>query len=388
MCPHKGLRWCHGSGTEPCAVELGENELMMLIRSSTDCFWKTYSHDGGNTWTQPEPSTFYGTDTTAFLLRLNDGRILAFWNNTKPLSQPNHNATKPAVQNGVKTGRGENAFTNRDAAHAAISEDGGKTWIGYREILLNGIRNNADFRYCAEDRNTRDKSVHQFQAWELPYNKVLVSVGQNTASARLVVFDVGWLYETSRENDLMSGLRDLSTHTFVKSISDCYFDKVGNGHCAWNRAYSAYMMPDYEDGMSEVLSISKHSDDRLLHEIGGAVWNFPMSRKGRVTVRMKIEEKQARITLSDRWYNACDPYAAVLSPFWFELDASDLNGGYTDVVIDYDVDAGRAAVSLDGEHFFDVEMRMPCATGISYLLLQCATDGDSKGFTVKRMSKQ
>jgi len=386
--PHKGLRWCVGSGTEPCTVELGKNELMMLIRSSTDCFWKAYSHDGGETWTEPEPSTFYGTDTTAFLLRLHDGRIVAFWNNTKPLSQPNFSARGTCAEEGVKNGRGENAFTNRDAAHAAISEDGGKTWIGYREILLNDIRNNADFRYCTPARSTRDKSVHQFQAHELPYNKVLVSVGQNAASARLVIFDVGWLYETSRDEEFLFGMRNITAHTFLKSVSGCYFDAVGNGHCAWNRTYSAYPAPDPEDFRREVMSVSKRHDDRLINDIGGIVWNFPMSGKGRVSVRLMILEKQARFVLTDRWYNVCDPYAAMLSPFWFELDADDLGDGYTDVTVDYDVEQGGASVSLDGRHFFDVQMRTPCATGISYLMLQCAADGDSRGFYIKSMHKE
>ena len=43
-------------------------------------------------------------------------------------------------------GRAETVFTNRDALHAAISEDDGKTWIGFREVALDPIRNRADFR--------------------------------------------------------------------------------------------------------------------------------------------------------------------------------------------------------------------------------------------------
>ena len=67
---------------------------------------------------------------------------------------------------------------------------------------------------------------------------------------------------------------------------------------------------------------------------------------------------------------------------------ADTGTGYTKVVIDYDVDKAMAEVSLDGEHFFKVAMRNPCPTGISYLLLQCATDGDSEGFYVRSMEKE
>ncbi|MBR6791061.1 MAG: exo-alpha-sialidase, partial [Oscillospiraceae bacterium] len=342
--PHKGLRWCKGSGTEPYAAELTEDKMMLIIRSSTDQFWQCISSDGGESWSEPEPTTFYGTDTTAFLLRLSDGRMLTFWNNTKPLPEVNHSATLPPVSEKVRDGFGEDAFTNRDAAHAAISEDGGESWIGYREILLNEVRNNADFRRAGGDRSTRDKSVHQFQAFELPFGKILVSAGQNLASRKLLIFDADWLYETSREETFRRGMADLTVHTFLKSVSGSRFDSLGSGHCAWNRTYGAHMMPDPEGSPAEVLSVAKHHDDRLFNDIGGVCWNFPMARKGRVSMEMKILEKQARFVLGDRWHNTCDPFAAVLSPFWFELDVTDLPEGYATVDIDFDTDAGTASV--------------------------------------------
>lgn len=385
--PHKGLRWCKGSGTEPYVVELTENKMMMIIRTPMDCFYKCYSFDGGDSWTVPEPSTFYGTNTTAFLLRLINGKIIAFWNNTKPLSQINHKATTPYAGKGVENGTGENAFTNRDAAHAAISEDG-ETFVGYREILLNEVRNNTDFRYIGGAASSMDKSVHQFQAFELPFNKILVSSGQNKASRRLVIFDVDWLYETTRKEDFLKGVDRLTTHTYLKSISGCHAWEVGNGHCAWNRTHNAFPMPDPEGSFDEVLSISKHHDDRLINDIGGAVWNFPASKKGRVSVDIKIAEKQARFTLSDRWYNTCDPYAAYQSPFWFELDAADVGEGFVKVNIDYDTEKGEAEVLIGDELFFKVKMTADCPTGISYLILQCATDGDSEGFYIKSMEKK
>ena len=385
--PHKGLRWCKDSGTEPYVVELAENKLMMIIRSSTDCFWQSFSEDNGNSWSEPQPSNFYGTNTTAFLLRLSDGRVLNFWNNTKPLPEPDHNATIPAVSEKVKNGFAEDAFTNRDAAHVAISEDGGKSWLGYRELILSEIRNHADFRHACADRAVLDKSVHQFQAFELPYNKVLVSVGQNIACRKLVIFDVGWLYEMERETTFLNGMEDLTTHTYVKSVSGSHFSRLKNGHCSWNRTYSAYMLPDPEGDVFEVLSISNHYDDRLLNHIGGACWNFPMAKRGRVSVQMKLLEKQARLILTDRWYNTCDPYAAMLSPFWLEMDEKQLKDGYVTVDMDFDTEMGRTCVFVDGEPFADVVMGNPCPTGISYLILQCATEEESKGFCVRSLKK-
>jgi hypothetical protein len=361
--------------------------MMMVIRSSTDYFWKCYSCDGGNTWSTPEPSTFYGTDTTPFFLRLHDGRVILFWNNTKPLSEPNHNATLPPVSDKVKTGFAEDAFTNRDAAHVAITHDGGESWIGYRELILNCVRNHADYRHTHADRAVLDKSVHQFQAFELPFNKVLVSVGQNIASRKLVIFDVGWLYETARETAFLNGMADITAHTYLKSVSATHYMRLGNGHCSWNRTYSAYMMPDPKGGLFETLSVSKHHDDRLINDNGGMCWNFPMSTRGRVSVNLYLAEKQARFILTDRWYNTCDPYAAVLSPFWFELDVTDVKDDYVTVDIDYDVGEKMASVSIDGVRFFKVAMGNPCPTGISYLIMQCVTDGDSKGFYIRSLKK-
>lgn len=384
--PNKGMRWSWKSGVEPTVCEISEKELLMTIRTPMDCFYKSYSKDGGDTWSTPEPTDFYGTNTTSHLLKLSDGRVLHFWNNTKPLAQINR-AKDDTLSDIVKIGYSEVAFTNRDAAHVAISEDGCKSFIGYREFLLNPIRNNADFRYTGSPISSGDKSVHQFQAFELPFNKVLVSAGQNEKARRLVIFDVNWLYETERKENFLSGIGDITTHTYTKSVSDCHLYDIGNGHCSWNRAMCAYPVPDPEGSFNEVLSVSKHHDDRMINDIGGMCWNFPMSKSGRVSVEIKIAEKEATFILADRWYNACDPYAASQAQFWFSLDSIDVGDGYAKIDIDFDTQTQMATVLINGEFIFKVKMTNPCTTGISYLIMQCATDGDSKGFYIKSLAK-
>ena len=385
--PHKGLRWCKGSGAEPYAEEVSGERMMMVIRSPHDCFYLSYSTDGGDSWSKPEPSTFYGTNTTPFLLRLSDGRILAFWNNTRPLPQPDHNRTQPPVEDEVKNGIGENAFTNRDASHVAISTDGGKTFSGYREIILNPIRNNTDFRYNGGLKRSNDKSVHQFQAYELPYGKILVCLGQNYA-ARLVIFDVNWLAETNAYEDFVdNALEKITTHTYVKSVCGHSAGVAGNGHCAWNRAPGAYLVPDPEGSRCEVLSISSHHDDRLYNDIGGGVWNFPMSVRGRVTLGIKIAEGNARIILTDRWYNTCDPYAAEFSPFSFELTREDIGNGYVDLVLEYNSEEGIAKAYVGDKCVASVKAKMSIPTGISYLVMQSAQESESEGFYIKKLEK-
>ena len=58
---------------------------------------------------------------------------------------------------------------------------------------LNMIRNAPDFRVNGGNLSSADKSVHQFQAIELPGGKILVEYGQHEASRRIVIFDADWL---------------------------------------------------------------------------------------------------------------------------------------------------------------------------------------------------
>lgn len=383
--PHKGYRWRISTGTEPYAVELSENNMMMILRNSTDQFYVTHSHDGGYTWSEYEPSHFYGTATTAFLLRLSDSRTVCFWNNTKPLSEVNHTHQKELNEDN-RRGHWEDVFTNRDAAHAAITEDGGNSWKGYREILLNPARNNTDFRYTDDRRYRGDKSVHQFQALELPFGKILVAAGQNPASRRLLIFDINWLYETDRTEDFMDGLKNISSHMYLKSLNGDT-RHAGNGHCAWNRINGAVMMPDPSGVLRDVVYLSKREDPRLYYTIPGVVWNFPASKQGVVSTELALQEKRVRITLSDRWFNACDEHAGSLSPFTFELDTLDIPSDFTVITVRYDTEQGYASVYAGETLLFGVAMSRPAPTGLSYFIIQCATDGDSHGMYIRGMKK-
>ena len=104
------------------------------MRTSQDRHYQAFSEDGGETWSEATPSPFYGTITMPTLYRMSDGRLLFFWCNTTPL--PERTGTD---------GVWEDVFTNRDALHVAISTDDGRTWKGFRELLLNPERNSPVF---------------------------------------------------------------------------------------------------------------------------------------------------------------------------------------------------------------------------------------------------
>lgn len=378
--PHKSARW-ENNGSESTLTELPDGRILLISRTSQDMFYAYYSSDGGETWTDGEPSPFHGTLTTPFLLKLSDGRILHFWNNTQPLAEVDKASYWPPLGKDCIDAVWEDVFTNRDVNHVAITEDGGKSWIGFRELGLNGIRNASDFRSAGGMVSSADKSVHQFQAIELPFGKVLVAYGQHEISRRMVIFDVNWLYETSRTENFINGLSALTTHVYVKSVSESQVGKGLPGHCAWNRTHGALLVPDPEGNYGEALQITRIDDPRLVSPLQGAVWNFPAMKKGRVELGLRIDGAGLRLSLTDRWFNAADEYIWYYAQFTTELDKGLVGAEkWVRVAVEFDTLLRKASVSCNGEHLFALSMRESAPNGLSYLHLQTlASAPDPRG---------
>lgn len=383
--PHLGVRW-QNTGTEATFTRLDGRRLMMLVRTSLDYLYVYYSDDLGETWTDGEPSRFHCTLTTPFLLRLRDGRTVLFWNNTRPLAERNHEIEFPPVSAGCKAGNGEDVFTNRDACHVAISDDC-KEWTGFRELVLNAIRNAPDFRVNGGNLSSADKSVHQFQAIELPGGKILVEYGQHEASCRIAIFDVNWLYEKTRTEDWQNGMKNVSTHLFVKSISDCHLDTRFGGHCAWNRTEGALLVPDPDVTFGEALQICRVKDERLVSDLQGMVWNFPKAFRGEIVLDTRVEGSGIRVRLCDHWINPSDEYAGLYAAYDFELDQRTLGRNkWRKVTIAFDCTTGDGEVSADGVRLFKIKKRLDTPDGISYLHVQTmAAETDYSGTLIRRM---
>ena len=381
--PHKGVRW-QNQGCEPTVVELSDGRLWMLIRTSTDFHWESFSCDGGETWSPVRPSRFRGTLTMPTLHRLRDGRILALWCNTAPLPEIAHD--QPELQDWEREGYGEDVFTNRDAFHAAISCDDGRTWRGFRELLLNPCRCDADFRTRGGNADSLDKSVHQSQALELPDGKILVSVGQHETCRRFVVFDPAWLMETERTCDFSFGCDDWSVQLYVRGILGNF--KPPAGHCAYNRRPGAQLAPDPdpEDGPREVLQIARIPDPRLVSDRQGAVWNFPALASGRldIVLRFPAGSQGVRLSLLDHWRNPCDETVADEAACSFALvPGSDIPcDRWLRFVADWNT--GMATLSVDGVPVAECALRGERPNGLSYLHLQTiATGPDFAGVLVR-----
>ena len=357
---------------EPTVVEKKDGTLWMIVRESFNNHHQYFSHDGGETWEGPTPiEYFYASNTTPTFLRLKDGRLLFFWNNTQPL--PKGAATDyPELNEREKRGGSESVFTNRDALHVAVSEDDGETWIGFRELYLNPVRNEADFReHGKTPLGENDKSVHQTQAIELPGGKVLVACGQHPVARRLIIFDPAWLYEKSRKEDFSRGLMDVSTHLYVTSLTGN--NRGWSGHCAWNRVPGAVMSREpgsTPETQREVVKLCRTGDARLVDDRQGIVWNFPTARNGRLEIDCKVVSSGFRISLCDHWFNPCDRFAGEDSPVWFDVEQGLVGPDWITLVVTWDCDRSDAILSANGKAIARKKLAFSPRFGMSYMHVQ------------------
>ena len=368
--------------SEPAIAELSDGTLWMVVRTSFDHPYSYSSHDGGDTWTGPEEMPdFWQHDTMPGLLRLSDGRLLFLWNNTQPM--PRLSAKElPELHEKELDSRSEAVFTNRDVLHAAISEDNGKTWIGFREFVLNPLRNDSAFRQTGfAPGEMHDKSVHQSQMLELPNGKILVAAGQGDALARMYMFDVRWLYEKGRKEEFRSGLDNVSHHLYVKSLQGTF--RGFSGHCALNRLPGAVMArkPDTNVRTArEAAWLVKTDDPRIIWNNPGLTWNFPAARAGTVEIGCRIEGEGFRVGLADHWINPSDPYAAERCVASVPITRETTGGGWTVAKIAWNCDNGKVVLSCGKRESIPLMLVRSPRFGISYVHIQSlAKRSDCRG---------
>ena len=93
---------------EPCVAEVADGRLLMLSRTGAGVKCRSWSDDGGETWSEPEPTTLTAACSSLTLKTLPDGRLIVFYNHARPLYA--------------------GAFFPRNPLTYAVSEDGGVTW--------------------------------------------------------------------------------------------------------------------------------------------------------------------------------------------------------------------------------------------------------------------
>ena len=374
---HRGVRW-QNRGVEASVVELRDGTLWALLRTSQDFHYESFSRDKGESWTAGKPSRFVGTLTMPTLGRLTDGRLLALWTNQAPLAE---------VEGA--DGKGEDAFTNRDTLHAAVSSDEGRTWRGFREIGLDEHRARADY---ATWGGPQDRGNHQAEFLNLDANRILVAYGQHKNHRRLTIVDLRWLTDKRREGDFAKGAEDWLHHTFVP---------VRKGHCSYDRKPAAKVVSHPSRPGSNVLDIAFLDDPELVnattgadYRAGGAAWNFPAGKAGRLTLRFRLpaESVGAHLSLMDRLHAACDrtaPQFAVhttrLAP-GAAIGTSSLRADTDhELALEWsDSEKGTCRLTLDGKPAGTLPLRNPSVNGLSYL--HVIADGNKPGPAIQLIS--
>ena len=385
--PHQGLRW-QNPGVEPTIVELKDGRLWCLIRTSLDRHYETYSEDGGATWSRLRPSPFWGTLTMKTFHRLPDGRLMLFWTNATPLPETPHH-TREQGKKDWETGRQE-VFTNRDTLHAAISDDDGQTWRGFREILRNRLRNEPDFGTSHGGVGpSNDRSVHQSQVIDLIEGRIFVQAGQHPALRSLLIMHPNWLLEKKQADDFTDGLNNWHVQQFIQGVV---------GHCAYNRKPGAALTVDPTDSSQQVLRLRNSPDSSLVSSIQGALWNFPVGREGTLVTSVYIPagSRGGVIALNDRWLAPIDSEVRVLAPLQLSIEPSGRIAGtslrlrsdtWHPVSIEWSYDDESAQLTINEQSSELPFKHSPILPhGFSYLHLQSSTKPDELGFLVGPVS--
>jgi len=315
--------------------------------------------------------------------RLPDGRLLLLWTNQSPLPELS-----------TATGNGEDAFTNRDTLHAAISGDDGKTWRGFREVGLDEHRARADY---ATWGGPQDRGHHQAEFVPLDEQRVLIAYGQHVNHRRLAIMDTRWLLEKSRTSDFSNGAGDWTHHTFIP---------VPRGHCSYDRKPAASVVPHPSRVGAQVLDIRFLDDPELVnaasgadYRAGGAAWNFPAGVTGQVTVRFRLPSGSggAHVSLIDRLFNACDRTAPGFAAYTLQL-APGAGPGSRTLMPDTDYElrlewSGTGAgstcrVSIDGHPAGSITLKNPAPNGLSYLHVIAAGEEPRPGIQLQSITAE
>ena len=107
---------------EPGLVELKDGRVMQIIRTQTGFIWRSFSSDGGETWTDASPWDIESPESPATLAVIPGGDWLLVWN------------PKVVWSNPEKTVLGANHGGARTPLASMVSADEGRTWSGPRNL--------------------------------------------------------------------------------------------------------------------------------------------------------------------------------------------------------------------------------------------------------------
>ena len=343
---------------EPTILQLGDGRAWMLIRTQTGRLYESFSTDGAN-WSDAQPSQFHSSDSPAWLTRLRDKRIVLFWNNCENTSRVD----------------GQGVYTNRDALHAAISSDDGKTWRGYREIYRDPLRNQSPPK--SGDRGT----AYPYPTATQDGNILLIS-GQGEGRRNLLLVDPNWLEATHAEDDFSHGLDAWSVFKSFGPATNWWRDRI----------QGAELVDHPTKAGAKVLHVRRPDEKQG----DGAVWNFPAGRRGKVEVSLLLQAgfKGGSIALADRFIQPTDSVGEAQNLFLLPIGSDDrLPDGTTlapgeryTLALSWDLDTKRCQVMLGDRHAGPLALlnNDPTSPGACYLRFRStAPSVDAAGMLIE-----
>jgi hypothetical protein len=383
---------------EPTIAALSDGTLQMWMRSQTGRLTTTTSTDHGATWSLDSSgyaadSKFYTTTGNPNVQRVGDKLVMIWTNGTMP--QRFNNAVW---------------YSGRDALHAAVSDDDGVTWKGFREIILDPRREMMP--------QPDDVGVAQSFSTATQTGKVLIVSGQGLGR-KMTRLDPDWLLETDRGDAI--GPVDGTTGAVENWSLWTDYGSVGVAPAPSTKR-ARYRGTDViagsgVGGTGQVLKIQKDTTDRAG---SGAVWNFPSAERGRTTARVRIQSGSdgAYVVLTDRFFNPTDDQGHDKGYYRIDINgngtfanvdgstgtgASLTPGNWYDLTLDWNLDttvnAGKkAVVRLGGVQVGTISARTTDGTGaaiepwagLSYLRFRSrstGTDTDTAGFLVDSVTQ-
>jgi len=315
---HAGFNGSNYGAVEPAVLEREDGTVWMLMRTQTGFFYESTSRDGAE-WSPAKASNIHSSTGPPFLLRLPDRRVVLFWN---------HCEMPPRVE-------GQGVYGGRDALHAAISSDEGKTWRGFREVYRDPFRNEAPPKLG-------DRGTAYPYATNMKDGKIALVSGQGAKRRALVIVDPQWLIETHATTDLSDW------HVFLG---------VGQASGYWrDRKPGARIV----DNALEITTRPGLPPDT-------AVWNFPLGRSG--TVTMQVRGQGGELALTQRMFEPGDTQGEQRAVFRTPLpDLKD--SAWHQLKLQWDAANGSARLYLDGKQISSLKANQAGDTAASYLRLK------------------
>ena len=355
---HAGYNGNNYGACEPCVIELRDGRLWMLLRTQTGYMYESFSKDEGTHWSDAAPSRLHGSTSPASQVRMPDGRLIVFWNNCE---------IPPRLD-------GHGVYGGRDALHAAISDDEGKTWRGFREVYRDPRRNELPTK---RDRGTAYPSTPVACG-----GKIYLVTGQGEGRRIVLQVDPDWLLQTHKKEDFANGLDGWSVFTS--------FGPAFDPGARRKRAQGPRLVDHPAKKGAKVLHVRRPED----RPGDGAVWNFPLGGEGKLRMRLQLQEGfgGAVVALADRFFNPTDDNGRSKSLFRLSISAEGRldkgpaleTGRWYSLDFEWDLAKGRCLVLVDGRRTAVLPLLDEHTTGVSYLRLRSTAETtDPAGFLVE-----